>query len=374
MQKQLKISIFQEHLEYYRLQFFNELHRLLSEAGMEMTLWVHESKLNSNHRAMPYVRYLEYYRFCGLVWERLPKQMREADLIIMPQQARYLALLACLLWRRLRGKMNAFWGHGRRSDPAFEKRWSEKLKRWFSVRVDWWFAYNELSARHVEELGFPAERIASVMNSTDTIELRNKLQKVNAEGLEIWRARLGVGPGPVGVFTGRLVANKRVEFTLAAALEIRKAIPTFEMIFIGDGEDRSIVEAAISRHSWIHCPGAKNNADKVPYWALADVLMNPGAVGLVINDAMALGLPTITTNIPSHGPEIDYLRDGINGVITSPWEDVDRFADATVQLLQNPSRLAAMKAAAFEDGNDFSAEIMAANFAKGIVTALNASV
>jgi glycosyltransferase involved in cell wall biosynthesis len=135
-----------------------------------------------------------------------------------------------------------------------------------------------------------------------------------------------------------------------------------------------LVEAAMADHPWIHYPGALNNNDKVPYWAVADVLLNPGVVGLVINDAMALGLPTITTNYPTHSPEIDYLRDGINGVITSPWDDINQFADATVELLQNPICLAAMKAAAFEDGNHFSAEIMAARFADGILSALKANV
>jgi len=241
------------------------------------------------------------------------------------------------------------------------------------MRVDWWFAYNDLSARIVHQFGFPSEQITSVMNSTDTTSLRKRLSEIHADGIEIWRERLGLGHGPIGVFTGRLYVNKRVEFTIAAAKEIRKQIPSFEMIFIGNGEDRSLVEAAVANHPWIHYPGALNNDDKVPFWALADVLLNPGVVGLVINDAMALGLPTITTNYPAHSPEIDYLRDGINGVITSPWPDVKQFADATVELLQNPPRLAAMKAAAFEDGNHFSAEIMAARFANGIMKALEAN-
>lgn len=368
----LSVAILQENVEDYRIRFFEVLHQLLAAQGIEMTLWVHETGIPTKYRNLEYLRSLRCVGKAPLRWAKLPDEVRRSHLLIQPQQVRHLSFLTYLLLRKMSGKKNAFWGHGRCFDPEFEQRLSEKAKRWFSLRVDWWFAYNDLSARIVHQLGFPLERITSVMNATDTTSLRKRLMEVQADGLDVWRQRLGIGPGPVGVFTGRLYINKRVEFTLAAAKEIRKRIPSFEMIFIGNGEDRDMVETAVAEHPWIHYPGALNNNDKVPYWALADVLLNPGVVGLVINDAMALGLPTITTNFPTHSPEIDYLHDGINGIITSPWEDVQRFAEASVKLLQNPSHLEAMKAAAFESGNGFSAEIMASNFASGIVTALAA--
>jgi glycosyltransferase involved in cell wall biosynthesis len=364
------VAILQESVEDYRVRFFDILHQLLTERGVEMTLWVHDAGIPAKYRDLAYVRPLQCMGKGRLQWAKLPSAVKMADLVIQPQQVRHLSFLVCLLLRKSGRRKNAFWGHGQCFDPEFENRWSEKLKRWFSTRVNWWFAYNDLSARIVRDLGFPAGRITSVMNSTDTLDLRKKLDEVKAEGLETWRSRLGLGPGPVGVFTGRLYVNKRVDFTLAAALKIRKAIPTFEMIFIGDGEDRATVEAAVAKHPWIHYPGPKNNADKVPYWAVADVLLNPGVVGLVINDAMALGLPTITTDFPTHSPEIDYLIEDVNGIIARPWTEVQPFADATLQLLRDPQRLVAMKKASFESGNSYSAETMAANFAKGIEASL----
>jgi glycosyltransferase involved in cell wall biosynthesis len=366
------VAILQESLENYRIRFFDLLYEMLAERNIRMILWVHETGIPSHLPSRSYIKPLRCLGKGFAQWALLPAEARQADLLIQPQQVRHLSFLLTLLIRKATGRKNAFWGHGRCFDPNFERRWSEKLKRWFSVRVDWWFAYNDLSARIVNELGFPADRITSVMNATDTAELRVRLEEVRKDGLNLWRKKLGVGIGPVGVFTGRLYVNKRVEFTLSAAIEIRKRIPTFEMIFIGDGEDRPLVETAVREHPWIHYPGPKNNADKVPYWAVADVLLNPGVVGLVINDAMALGLPTITTDYPTHSPEIDYLRDGLNGIITRPWTDVAPFAEAVVRLLQDPQRLAAMSGAAYEDGNRFSAEIMAENFANGIMEGLAA--
>jgi glycosyltransferase involved in cell wall biosynthesis len=251
---------------------------------------------------------------------------------------------------------------------------SERLKRWFSVRVDWWFAYNALSARLVEALGFPKEKITPVMNSTDTVALRKKHLEIKSEGIDRVRAALGIGPGPVGLFLGRLYFNKRVDFTLRAAMEIRKRVPTFELIVIGDGEDRGMVVDAAARNSWIHYPGPKGDTEKVPYMAVADVLLNPGVVGLVINDAMAMGLPTLTTDFPTHSPEIDYLEDGVTGLISRPWQDLPPYVEMAVALLSEPDRLSIMKETSRAAGEAFSAETMAGNFAGGILPALESTL
>jgi glycosyltransferase involved in cell wall biosynthesis len=44
----------------------------------------------------------------------------------------------------------------------------------------------------------------------------------------------------------------------------------------------------------------------------SDVYCLPGAIGLSIVDAFYCGLPVVTENVV-HGPEIMYLKDGVNG-------------------------------------------------------------
>jgi exopolysaccharide biosynthesis WecB/TagA/CpsF family protein len=44
----------------------------------------------------------------------------------------------------------------------------EKWKQIWLTKVDWWFAYNDLSAGIVRSLGYPEERITSVQNAIDT--------------------------------------------------------------------------------------------------------------------------------------------------------------------------------------------------------------
>ena len=49
----------------------------------------------------------------------------------------------------------------------------------------------------------------------------------------------------------------------------------------------------------------------------------PGAVGLGVLDSFAFDVPLVTVDLPYHGPEIDYVRDGENGVKLPAQTDAD---------------------------------------------------
>lgn len=50
----------------------------------------------------------------------------------------------------------------------------------------------------------------------------------------------------------------------------------------------------------------------------ADLLLNPGVVGLSAVQALAYGLPVMSFAEQNHGPEYDYLENGLNSWILSP--------------------------------------------------------
>ncbi len=57
----------------------------------------------------------------------------------------------------------------------------------------------------------------------------------------------------------------------------------------------------------------------------------PGAVGLAILDAFAAGLPMVTTHCRGHGPEIAYLRQNENGLMTE--DTLDDFVGGVRRVL-----------------------------------------
>ena len=103
------------------------------------------------------------------------------------------------------------------------------------------------------------------------------------------------------------------------------------------------------------------------YLAQADIFLNPGMTGLSILDAFSVGIPFVTTDCGIHSPEIAYLKNGVNGIMSEPNESA--FAAAVSELIQSDS-LAMFKQNALNDSKKYTIESMTRNFVEGVMKAL----
>jgi L-malate glycosyltransferase len=368
-----EVAIIQRRLPHYRLPLFNGLRERLAQDGIRLRLLhgdpmpAERAKNDSGH--LPWAEPLTTRYFAGgkLMWQPFARQTAHADLVIVTQENKHLHNLPLLLnpWRRQR---LAFWGHGRNMQALRPDGLGERFKRWTSCRVDWWFAYTEVSAASVRESGFPAQAITVLNNSIDTAALAATLQAARHIPRAELRASLGLGAGPVGVFMGSLYTEKRIDFLLAAAVELQRRLPGFQLVIAGDGPDRERVQRAVAAHPGIHWLGSVHGERKAHVLAAADVMLNPGLVGLSILDAFVAGLPLFTTDCRLHSPEIAYLRQGHNGVMTS--DTVDAYVAAVTSALSEPTRLQALQQAALQSADDYSIENMVQRYSDGIIQAL----
>jgi glycosyltransferase involved in cell wall biosynthesis len=109
--------------------------------------------------------------------------------------------------------------------------------------------------------------------------------------------------------------------------------------------------------------------EKIMCLAVGDVLLNPGLVGLVILDSFCAGLPMITTDCGIHSPEIAYLDNWKNGVMTA--NSVAHFVDAAASVLTRPDQLEELRAGCRTSAELYSIDNMAKNFSDGILQALS---
>lgn len=210
-------------------------------------------------------------------------------------------------------------------------------------------------------------RITSVGNTVDTGALTKARDSVTESILADVRKELHTSSDNIAIYTGALYAQKRIAFLLESAILIRRKIPDFELIVIGNGPDRHLVTKAASEHPWIHDLGPKNDREKVPYWALSKLLLMPGLVGLVVVDSFALGVPMVTTDYPYHSPEIDYLKHNQNGIVVQCGDSREPFADAVVALLNDETKLAALLKGTCDALPLHSIESMVENFSAGVL-------
>ena len=245
----------------------------------------------------------------------------------------------------------------------------ERLKRWSSRRVDWWFAYANLSAKFVRETGFPADRITILNNAVDTRQMLAWRDAVSPEMIDRKRRELGLREGAVGIFVGSLYFEKRLDFLVAAARKIRSRIPYFQLLIVGDGPERERLTAETRQDHWIHWLGPRHGEEKVLLLSLAEVMLNPGLIGLSILDSFACRVPLFTTDCNlDHSPEIAYLQNEKNGIVTT--NELTTFVDAVSSALLDYRRLEILRIGCAESAPKYTIENMATRFCEGIETCL----
>jgi glycosyltransferase involved in cell wall biosynthesis len=300
-----------------------------------------------------------------IVWQPFPEALKDAELVVVMQENRILSnypLQFSRLWSR---RKVAYWGHGKNFQSDAPTGLREKWKDFLLSRVDWWFAYTATTVAILEHAGYPQSRITCLDNAIDNEGFLLDLASISDDVLS--RLRQGIGAGDksrIGLFCGSLYADKRLDYMVAAADQIHAALPDFRLVVIGDGPSAGELHAAAQTRPWMRCVGVRKGVEKAAYFRIADVVFNPGAVGLHVLDAFCAGVPMATTLEARHGPEFAYLKDGQNGIVTSGGADI--YARRIIGLLSDSAEYRRLCAGAEESAKHYTLENMVNRFAEGI--------
>lgn len=374
-----KVVICQYRLLHYRLELFESLRAACTQADIDLQL-VHgqatrrESRKNDTGQldwaTVVRNRYVEIGNR-DVLWQPFPAQHRDAGLVVLMQENRLLSNYPWLWWRNGTQARVGYWGHGRNfqsvNPGGLRERWKQRLVG----QVDWWFAYTEATRAILLEDGYPDERITVLNNAIDNQGFLRDLAAVSGAQLAAARASIDAAPGaPVGLFCGSLYPDKRLGFLIQSADRIQAAFPGFRFVVIGDGPGADEIRQAAGTRPWLHWLGAKRGPEKAVWFRLADVVLNPGLVGLHVLDAFCAGLPMVTTDDALHSPEIAYLENGRNGLIVAG--EPAPYADAVRRLLERPDELAALGRQARSDADRYTLGNMVDHFVSGLLRCLAA--
>lgn len=373
----LKVVFVTAILTHYRKAFHEQVRTILNRQGIDYDIIysapVGAEAIKNDTIDMPWATRVPVRSFRGgrLLYQFAWSKIRKSDLIIIGQENRFLLNYILQMTPAAFRPKIALWGHGRNFQARNSRSRAERWKRFWATRADWWFAYTDESRRHISSLGFDPARITVFNNTVDTTEIKALVNTITTEQIEKRRADLRLDGRSVCLFMGGLYPDKRIEFLVAASDHIRSAIPHFELVFVGGGEQLALIEQLSKSRNWIKVLGPRFGQDKVELMLLSKLLLMPGLVGLAVIDAAAAGLPTVTTSFPYHSPEIAYLDPNVNGVKVEDWKDPISYGDAVVDLLSNDSKLHKMKLGAISSSVDLTIEAMASRFATGVIEALH---
>lgn len=369
-----KVVIVQNTVRQYRARFYVDLHRRLAQDGIDLRVvysdpnpWEAAKRdcvdVNGNVGIKVRARWLVGDH---LVYQQAWRHVQDARLVIVEHASRYLLTHALLASRVMSSRKVAIFGHGIHNTGT---RVGKFLRQRMLRLPDWWFAYTARTMRFLLAQGVPADIVTDVQNAIDTDSLARAAGRIEAGEITALRGALGIATDArVGLFCGSLYSHKHLPMLIASAALIRARLPEFHLVIVGDGPDRNLVEKAAASHPWIHYVGPRFNDARAPYFRLADLLLNPGLVGLGILDAFAVGLPVITADIPIHCPEIEYLEDGHNGIVTP--DDPVLYAEAVVRTLGERDLLGRLREGASRSGRRYTLGNMVENFAGGVKACL----
>jgi glycosyltransferase involved in cell wall biosynthesis len=340
-----RVVIITEIIAPYRIPVFNALARqshielhviFLSRTDASLRQWkVYEDEIQFSYEVLPsWRKRLGKYNLLlnqGLI----PALRNNNPDVIICGGYNYLASWQAMRWANRSRVQFLLWSESTAHDHRGQRTLVESLKKTFFRNCDAFVVPGKSALDYLETMGIPARDIFVARNAVD-IDLFSEMgQKVRAEA-ERTRTQLAL-PARYFLFVGRLVREKGVLNLLSAYSQLPQDLrEQIGLVFAGDGPLRAELES-LARDIYpgtIHFTGFVDRNDLAVYYSLADCLVLPTYTdtwGLVVNEAMACGLPIICTNVAGCAAEL--VRS--NGRVIDPGNDV-QLCQAMIEIASDP--------------------------------------
>jgi glycosyltransferase involved in cell wall biosynthesis len=320
-----RLVILTEIISPYRIPLFNqlavdedtELHVIfLAETDPKLRQWrVYKEEIRFSYEVLPSWR-ARWGRHNVLLNRGVPRALAAARPdVLLCGGYNYVASWQALRWARNHRVPFLLWSESNLQDSRQGRRFTELLKRKFLGMCDAFVVPGESAAEYLRAHNIPQSLIFTAPNAVDNDRFAAgaTVARENAAAL---RLKLGL-PECYFLFVGRLVPEKGVFDLLSAYAKLDACIrERVGLVFVGDGESRRRLEKqALSASAGKVIFAGFAQRDELPaYYALARALILPTHTdpwGLVVNEAMACGLPVILSR--AAGCANDLLKEGWNG-------------------------------------------------------------
>ncbi len=254
------------------------------------------------------------------------------------------AQILLLLWAKASGIRVVMQNESTAADQQ-RGGWKEQFKRWLFRQCNGFFCFGSQSADYLIQLGVAPAKILLRKNAVDNVVLRSVYEKTLPDRVSVQQAmRLQANNF---VFVGRLIEAKNLVMLLnsfAEALKHTTRGANWGLLLLGDGAEYDNLSQQIVA---LELDGRITILPGRPWFqvpevlALSDVLVLPSRSepwGLVVNEAMACGLPVIVSD--RCGCVTDLVHHGQNGFVFDPGQPAQlthwltQFMDGSVNTRQ----------------------------------------
>ncbi|VEP12250.1 Glycosyl transferase group 1 [Hyella patelloides LEGE 07179] len=270
------------------------------------------------------------------------------------------SMLVALFWCRLRNKPVILFSETTESD--FERVWwKETIKRLIVKQFKSALVGGKPHKRYLMKLGMPEKAIFVGYDivGNDTF-LPDEIQHL-PKPLD----------RPFFLTVNRFITKKNLPFIIDSYAKYRQQVAdkAWDLVLCGDGELRPQIEkqiAELNLQTVVHLPGFLQQEEMLPYFAHAGCFVHGSTTeqwGLVVNEAMAAGLPVLVSN--RCGCFEDLIIEGVNGFGFDP-ENSQQLTSLMLKISAESFDKQKMGNTAFKHIQDFSPD----RFANGLMQAV----
>ena len=209
----------------------------------------------------------------------------------------------------------------------------EAFYRAFIPRFGGYLVVGQRAREYYEYYGARADRMFFVPHFIDNAWFREQAADVDPNAL---RTELGATDDTaLLLFVGKFIPKKRPADVIRAARQLQDRGRSVQVVLVGSGELEAELRAtAQALDVPMHFAGFKNQSELPYYYVGADLLVLPSdggeTWGLVVNEAMACGLPAVVSDAVGCAP--DLIDPGETGE-TYPLGDINAFVRALERAL-----------------------------------------
>jgi glycosyltransferase involved in cell wall biosynthesis len=380
----VRLTLITEIIAPYRVPVFNalaaradvDLHVLfLAENDPKLRHWtVPKSEIQFSYQVLPSLR-LRLGNLNLLLNRSIPSALRQAQpAAIICGGYNYPASWQAAFWARKHNIPFLLWTESNAADHRARNAVLESAKRKFLTLCRGFVVPGTASRSYLQQLGVSESLIFTAPDAVDNTLFINGARRARENYVAVRRQR--VIPERYFLYVGRCVSEKGVFDLLEAYAKLDPEIRAIVgLVFVGDGAARAELErrGQLIKPGTVTFSGFVQKKELAEFYALADALVFPthsDPWGLVVNEAMACGLPVIATNVAGSVP--DLVHNGANGLIV-PVADTAALISAMTTLAKNDELRVQMGQCSAEKIGANSPEASAAGMAEAALAVTGAS-
>ena len=334
----MKLIILHSILPTYRKDFFESLDKKLKQDNIDLTVMHGTSFFNKSittdtepqYSAIPMIT--REYKFMGyrIVWWKglLPKIRRiKPDMVIILFSPGNLTFWLVQLYCYLNKVKIGLWSNGsvRKEITGVKRKARSYFLNFFLKRANVHICYGSRYQKELLDFGIDQSKVFVAQNTINV----EKILSFCSENKRIPNI------GFVNFLTvGALIKDKNLDLAIKAIAMLNREGYKAHFNIIGKGaiiEDlRSLVREEKMEEN-IFVWGYKSDSEVTSYFLNADVFLLAGTGGLSINEAMAYGLPILSTG--ADGTIIDLLYDGENGYYLNDYASLNNIYEVCKKTL-----------------------------------------